>query len=245
MRFIYNPCIDPYYNLACEEYLLKNGAEDVAMLWRNANAVIIGRNQVAADEVDAVCAERHGVKVVRRMTGGGAVYHDLGNINYTFIVRNGASSLNDNDSGAIDFARFAAPVVAFLNKLGVPAECSGRNDITAGGKKISGTAKAMHDADVLFHGTLLVETDLERLSCVLKPNYDKLKRHGIESVSARIANLKELTGLNTDELLALLSAEFKASGFIENPLTAEEAAEIEKLRDEKYAAREWTYGEIV
>lgn len=134
MRFIYNPCTDASFNLAAEEWLLRNSETDIFMLWRNAASVIVGRNQNSHSEINADYVQQHGIPVVRRLTGGGAVFHDLGNINFTFI------SLN-NHSGLLDFKRFAAPITEALNALGVPCEFNGRNDMVVGESKISGNAR--------------------------------------------------------------------------------------------------------
>jgi len=230
---ILNKNNDPAFNLACEEYLLKNKREDIAMLWQNDNAVIIGRNQIIENEVDAEYAEKHGIKVVRRQTGGGAVYHDLGNINYTFIARGAGGYFND-------YIYFTRPITAFLQKLGIKAEFSGRNDIVAGGRKISGTAQVMYKDDVLFHGTLLVDTDIERLKSVLKPDYEKLGRHGIKSIVSRVVNLNEYTRLSAEELMRLLYAEFLEGGE-DYQLSADDIKETEIIARNKYRSREWNY----
>ena len=136
MRTILLETTDPHFNLAAEEYFLMHGEEDIRMLWRNDRAVIIGKNQNTWAEVNVPYTEANGISVVRRLSGGGAVFHDLGNVNYTFITAY-------KEGGGIDFARFTAPILQVLHSLGVPAELGGRNDILADGVKISGNAQAV------------------------------------------------------------------------------------------------------
>ena len=238
MEIIYNANTDAYYNLACEEYLLKNKADNIFMVWRNKNAVIIGRNQNPKEEIDEAYVKEKGIKVVRRLTGGGAVYHDLGNINYTFIQRGAKEHFND-------YKYFAAPIIEFLKSVGITAEFSGRNDILTDGKKISGTAQVMVDNDVLFHGTLLIDTDISVLSKCLKPDYTKLERHGIKSVESRVVNLKDAMGGRTaEQVMRLLYDAFKDyKGYKsrEYVLTKEDDKAIKELAKEKYGTREWNY----
>ena len=156
--------LDPCFNLAFEEQLLETvRSGELLMLWQNDRTAVIGLNQNAAEEVDAGAAKRLGVTVVRRMTGGGAVYHDLGNLNYSFITDAG-------DAAELSFERFTAPVCAALGSLGVPAEATGRNDITVRGLKVSGTARRLYAGRILHHGTLLFRTDRETMSAVLRPD---------------------------------------------------------------------------
>ena len=238
MLIIFNDNTDAYYNLACEEYLLKNKTDNIFMVWRNKNAVIIGRNQNPAEEIDGAYVKEKDIKVVRRLTGGGAVYHDLGNINYTFVQRGAKEHFND-------YKYFAAPIIEFLKTLGVTAEFSGRNDIIADGKKISGTAQVMVNEDVLFHGTLLIDTDINVLAKCLKPDYTKLERHGIKSVESRVTNLKQAIGdmpvSRVMELLYNAFKEYKGYKSREYKLTADDGAAIRKLVESKYGTREWNY----
>jgi len=242
MLIIKNTCTDAYFNLAAEEYLLKRKAEDVFMAWRNDRAVIIGRNQDAAREVDDRYAAANGIKVVRRLTGGGAVYHDAGNVNYTFIQRKASEHFGD-------FPYFAAPVIAFLKRLGVDAEFKGKNDIVVklnseATAKIAGTAQVMFSGDILFHGTLLIDADMGVLAKVLKPDYEKLERHAIKSISSRVANLKDLFNkpYTALEIIDLLIAEFlKQPGAAEYGFTKEDNEGIIKLTKEKYSTRRWNY----
>ena len=184
---------DPYFNLAMEEYLIDTaGDEEIFILWRNEPSVIIGRNQNAFSELDVSFAREHDIKVVRRLTGGGAVFHDLGNINYTFISP-------DIDGGSLNFARFCEPIVRALRALGLDASLSGRNDILAEGRKVSGTAQCVRSGHVMHHGTLLWDADFSAMAGVLRPDTEKLAAKGIKSVRSRVGNIRALLAELGDE----------------------------------------------
>ena len=182
MKFIRLHTTDPYYNLAVEEYLFTHTEDDVFMLWQNDRTVVIGKNQNAYAELDLALAREKGIRVARRITGGGAVYHDMGNLNYTYI------STRTSGEG-IDFATFSEPIVHVLSSFGVRAELSGRNDLLVDGKKISGNAQHAVGERVLHHGTLLYDSDLSMLSSVLRVDPEKLSAKAIRSVSSRVMNL--------------------------------------------------------
>ena len=232
MRSYINDSTDPYFNLAAEQYLLDTEPEPVFMLWRNSASVIIGRNQNAYAEIDREFVAANGIAVVRRLTGGGAVFHDTGNLNYTFIV--------PDDRSGLDFARFCAPVIELLRSLGVPAEFTGRNDMTADGRKFSGNAQCVYNGKVMHHGTLLFSADFSRMSGALCVDPDKMVSKGIKSVRSRVCNLNEyLPGMPVTGFRDLLQNTLC-------PETAEfseaQRAGIERLRDEKYSTWEWNYG---
>ncbi len=176
---------DPYYNLALEEYLFSETDDDIFMLWQNEPCVVIGKNQNAYAEINIDKARENGVKIVRRITGGGAVYHDLGNVNYTFIS-------SKNEEKGIDFAFFTRPIIDALSSLGVSAELSGRNDLLVDGKKFSGNAQHSSDKRTLHHGTLLYNSDLSVLSSVLNVDKEKIQSKGIKSTRSRVINLSEI-----------------------------------------------------
>jgi lipoate-protein ligase A len=186
---IINESVNPYYNLALEEYLLKetDPGDDLFMLWQNRPAIIVGRNQNTWDEINLDFVRKNNIAVVRRMTGGGAVYHDLGNLNFTFIARDRKES-----SAILDFARFARPVVDALRELGVPAEFSGRNDIVVDGAKVSGNAQYRYKDLVLHHGTLLFDSRIEDMVQALNVSKDKIASKGVASVRSRVASQKIL-----------------------------------------------------
>ena len=243
MRVIFHGSLDPYFNLAAEEWLLDNAADDVFMLWRNDRSVIIGKNQNAWREVDAAYVREANVAVVRRLTGGGAVFHDPGNVNYTFITA----------GGGIDFARFAAPVLRALASLGVAATLGGRNDLVApDGAKISGSAACVRRTPLgerrLHHGTLLFDADLSEMARALTPDKDKLASKGIASVKSHVANIRALspalTEVDAPQFAAML-ADFAAAEFRAKitDLTDAEREGIAALADAKYRTWVWNWGE--
>lgn len=241
MRIILQPSLDPAFNLAVEEVLLARESEDVFMLWRNAPAVVIGRNQDAWAEVDLAYAKEHGIAVVRRLSGGGAVYHDEGNVNFTFI----AAATGDG----VDFRPFTEPIIRALAALGVQARLDGRNDILAGDAKISGNAQCTYrrpdgTSRLLHHGTLLLATDMTPLGAVLRPRPEKLRSRGIASVRSRVTNLTALPGF--PKMSAEAFMEYLAKAAVEGggmrPLTAEECACAEALKQSRYGTWEWNYG---
>ena len=239
MIIIQNKSTEPYFNMASEEYLSDHLTEDIFMLWQNEKSVIIGKNQNAFAELDKAFIDSHGNKAVRRLTGGGAVFHDIGNVNYTFITAKGDNSL--------DFARFCAPVIDALKELGVTAELTGRNDIAVDGFKISGNAQCVRGERFIHHGTLLFDADLGEMAGALRPDPLKLQSKGIDSVRSRVTNLRPLLAKQLD------TAGF--IGFIENyvaehaditqirDLTEEEKNGIQHLADTKYSTWEWNFGE--
>ncbi len=237
MLFIYNESTDPYFNLAAEEYLVQNLSEEIFMLWRNDNTIVIGRNQNTLGEINYDYVRTQGISVVRRMSGGGAVFHDLGNINFTFIVN------SDNDFS--NYQKFTEPVIDFLHTLGVEARLKGRNDLVIGEQKISGNAQYMYKNRMMHHGTLLYSASQEKLTDALKVSPDKIKSKGIQSVRSRVTNI------STHMQEALSPEEFIrrfADYMVKNKPDCQyydlnqHKNEIEKLRDEKYATWAWNFG---
>ena len=202
MRFLSLSSTDPAFNLALEECLLQWLPADhpgLFLLWQNAPSVIVGRHQVTLDEIDSDFVRRRGLPVVRRMTGGGAVYHDLGNLNFSFME-------NAHGRKTVDFARYLRPVCAALAELGVQASLTGRNDLEAGGRKISGSAQSLRHGRILHHGTLLVSLDFGELVQALHVDPDKIRSKGIASVRSRVANISEFwaPGSSMESLRAAL-----------------------------------------
>lgn len=223
---------DPFFNLSAEEYFLCEKDEDFFLLWQNEPCIVIGRNQNAADEINGDYVRTRSLPVVRRMTGGGAVYHDTGNLNFSFII-----------NGEADRVELCRPVIDVLRSIGVVAEISGRNDILVGGKKISGTAMCSRGGRSLFHGTLLISTDLEAMSEALKPDETKLIGHGVKSVRSRVANLSEYTEeVSPDIIGAMLAGYMTERGGEIYELGESDIEAIEKLRDSKYSTDEWNCG---
>ena len=228
---------DPAYNLAFEEYVQTNRREgNYLILWQNRNAVIIGRNQNAEAEINREFVDSHGICVVRRNTGGGAVYHDLGNLNYSFLTD--AAAPEDRSA-----TTFTAPVVEALKNLGLEAAASGRNDILVSGHKVSGTAQYLMKGRLLHHGTLLFDSDLSAVSGALNPDPTKFQSKGIKSVRSRVGNIRQFLpkDLTLSEFWAYLKTSL-ADTLIPSSLTAEELAAVEALKQEKYDTWQWNYG---
>ena len=240
MLLIYNDSTNPAYNLAMEEYLLTRKREDIAMLWRNDNAVIIGRNQNAVEELNLEFIREKNVTVIRRMTGGGAVFHDLGNVNFTFIEPNQEDSFNN-------YARFTRPICGYLNTLGVDAQLSGRNDLTVEGMKISGNAQTVKNGRIMHHGTLLFSANMSDLAGALKPRPIKIESKGIKSIRSRVTNISAhlAAPMTVLEFLEGLKQYFldTVPGISEYLLTSEDKAAADKLVEEKYGRWEWNYGQ--
>lgn len=229
MRFLVNSSTDPYFNMAYDEYCLTRlGAEEpLFYLWRNRPSVIIGLNQNAYGEVNLEYLRSRGISLARRVTGGGAVYHDLQNLNYSIIGRKVSPE----------------PIVGALRSLGVDAELSGRNDIFVGGRKVSGYARRVWQDRELVHGTLMYDVDLDTLGAALCVPGSKLETKGIASVRSRVANLRDcLPGLASITDFAAAMQSLLACGDGGAELEKSAVAEIEKLAEEKFASWEWIYG---
>ena len=186
MLCIVDSVTDPYWNLAAEEYLLTALTGPVFRLWRNSSSVIVGRYQNAAAEINSEYVRTRGIPVVRRLTGGGAVFHDLGNVNYTFIDR----KVEGEDTAAM-FRRFTAPVISALRSLGVEASLEGRNDLVISGRKFSGNAVCVHGDRVLQHGTLLFSASVADLSGALNTRPEKFIGKSVQSNRSRVTNISE------------------------------------------------------
>ncbi len=238
MYFIEGQSHDPAYNLALEEHLYRSvneGHPGYFLLWQNAPSIIVGRFQNTAQEVNRPFVEERGIHVVRRISGGGAVYHDLGNVNYSFIV--------PNDEGTpFDFARHARPVIDALAKLGVEAESGGRNDLLIDGRKFSGSAQHMDRRRLLHHGTLLFDSDLSILEQALSVDEEKFTSKGFKSVRSRVTNILPMLPepISVEEFIDALRGAL--SGTDTSSLDEAQLSEIRRLRDEKYATWEWNWG---
>jgi len=231
---------DPRINLAIEEYLLRNLKIDVDILlfYINEPSIIIGRNQNTLEEINLPYVEQHNIHVVRRLSGGGAVYHDLGNLNFSFINNSGKEDLHN-------FKKFTAPVIHFLNKLGVAASSSGRNDILVDGLKISGNAQYITGKRMVSHGTLLFNSNLSHVSDALNVKISKISSKGIKSVRSRVANIIDYLDNPMDilEFRALLKNDIlMQSGIEEYSLSADDWTAIRNLADERYFRWEWNFG---
>jgi len=239
MLLIYNRETRPAYNLAAEEYMLTEKSEDIVMLWRNSDSVIIGRNQNAIEEMNLDYIKENDITVIRRLTGGGAVFHDLGNLNFTFIKSNDEKLFND-------YSTFTAPVREYLESLGVKCELSGRNDITIEGAKISGNAQTVKRGRIMHHGTLLFSSNMSKLSGALKVREIKAESRGIKSYRSRVTNIFE----HLSEKMGIEEfSEGLYEWFAENipdaekyEITQADREKIERLVEEKYGLWEWNFG---
>ena len=231
-KFITHLNNDAYFNLASEEYLLKQTDGYYFYLWINSPAVIVGLNQNTLQEVNLAYTDSNDIKVVRRLTGGGAVYHDNGNLCYTIIA---PYEQNENN-----YRKFTAPIIEYLNQLGVKAEFSGRNDLTIGGQKISGNAQTVYKDRIMHHGTILFNSDMSVLTRALNPSKLKIESKGIKSVRARVTNVSEhlKTPIDINEFKAGLKNKFLKDcveyGFAKTDILA-----INKLVKEKYSQYDW------
>ena len=237
MLCIYNPSTEPYFNLAAEEYFLDSCKEDVFMLWRNEPAIIVGKFQNSLAEINLDYVQEKNIKVVRRQTGGGAVFHDLGNLNFTFI---------ETDSNG-NFQTFTEPILKVLNQLGVDARFEGRNDLTINGMKFSGNAQCVHHNRTLHHGTLLFAAAMTDLSQALKVNPLKFQDKAVKSVRKRVTNISEHLA---DKSFTVMDLKDAIMQYVKstNPdavsyeLTESDKASIQRLVEEKYSTWEWNFG---
>ncbi|MCL2066006.1 MAG: lipoate--protein ligase [Treponema sp.] len=231
---------DPSYNLALEQFVFDHldQSHDYFMLWQNDRSVIIGKNQNTIEEINLPYIKEHNMNVVRRLSGGGAVYHDLGNINFTFIT----DAVTENP---VDFHAFCEPIKKALISFGVPVVFNGRNDMTVNEKKISGNAQYKKNKRVMHHGTLLYDADLEALSKALNVANDKIESKGIKSVKSRVTNIRPY--MKTDMPVSVFFEALK-NYFISNfnmkkyQLSVNDETEIEKIKDKVYSQWSWNYG---
>lgn len=243
MKYLVNNSNDPRYNLAFEEYCFKHLdlKDDYVILWINGPAIIIGKNQNTIEEINQDFVNEKGIKVVRRITGGGAVYHDLGNLNFSIISMSSGPE-------KIDFKKYNIPIVKALEKLGVKCELTGRNDITLDGKKFSGIAQSVWRGRVLNHGTIMFDVELDVLSKALQVKQDKIESKGVKSVRSRVTNIKPYLTVDVDiyefrDLLLKSIFEMEGLELEEHKLSQEDLDNIQKLFEEKYSTWEWNYGE--
>ena len=230
MRFLTNPSTDPWYNMSFDEYCLEQyPSNDVFFyLWRNRPSVIVGANQNVYTEVNLGYLEANDIRLARRVTGGGAVYHDLQNLNYTIVGREVSPE----------------PVAQALRALGVPAELTGRNDIFVEGRKVSGYARRLWRDRQIIHGTLMYDVDLDTLARALDVPGSKLAVKGIASVRSRVANLKDyLPQFPSLDALQAALGEILAAGDGELPFEDARRAEVQALSDAKFSTWEWIYGQ--
>ena len=237
MYFLESFSHDPRFNLALEQYLFDrlDRRHSYFLLWQNANTIVVGKHQNTMAEINAAYVSRHQVQVVRRLSGGGAVYHDLGNVNYTFIT--------DASGSGYDFSTFCGPVVEILRLLGVSAQVNGRNDITIGEQKCSGSAQYRREGRVMHHGTLLFDSDLDAVGQALAVPPDKISSKGLPSVRSRVTNVRPhlARDMDTPSFLAALRESF-GRAMTPFALTERDLAQVKEIQAQVYDRWEWNYG---
>jgi len=244
MKFIDNKGItDPYINLALEEYVLQHfGEKDTYLLFYiNEPSIIIGKNQNSVEEINTEYVDKNNIKVVRRLSGGGAVYHDKGNLNFSFITKDDGDSFHN-------FAKFTEPVVKALNKMGVPAELIGRNDLLIEGRKFSGNAQFATKGRMFSHGTLMFDSEIEHVVAALNVKKEKIESKGIKSIRSRVANITEFLDekISMDEFKkTILQFIFDVDDLEDVPqyeLSEQDWENVYELSKKRYQQWEWNYG---
>ncbi len=229
----------PSYGLAIEEHFLKNLDGQYIMIWGSESSVVVGKHQNALAEVDFPYVYKNNIPVIRRLSGGGTVFHGPGNINFSFILEGKPGTL-------VDFKKYTQPVISFLNSLGLPAVFEGKNDIRIRGLKVSGNAEHVYRNRVLHHGTLLYDADLKTLNASINARHGRYNDKGVKSVRSRVANvasfLGNAPGLNTFRkmLISYLEDHFNAGPALR--LSEADLRTIKDLIDKKYSRWEWNYG---
>lgn len=239
MLFIFLENTDPYFCLAAEEYLLKNYSEDIFMLWQSHNTVVVGKHQNALGEINYRYVNENHIRVARRISGGGTVFHDYGNVNFTFIK-------NVSGPQEISFKRFTQPIVDALATLGITAVTSGRNDLLADNRKISGNAEHVYKNRVLHHGTLLYNSDLENLGNAIRVVPGKYRSKAVQSNRSVVVNISEFieNPPSVSEFIGLIM-DFQTGASSENQifrLAEDDISTIKKLSAEKFETYEWLFG---
>lgn len=228
---------DPFYNQAFEEFVYQTFLEDdVFLLWQNTPAVVVGSSQNICREVHVESLRRLGIPVVRRATGGGTVYHDLGNVNYTYIMQ---------APGSLDYDKVLTPVIQALNAIGVPARKNRVCDIAIGDRKISGSAQRMVRGRLLHHGTLLFSSDLTMLDQITTHRKnDCFQSKGTQSAICTVTNIRDhlASPMTIEEFQTRLLRQMVPPGSLHVTLSPEQEAQVCQLRDEKYRSWQWTWG---
>lgn len=241
MLCIKNESIEPFFNMATEEYLLKNFDRDIFMLWRNNNAIVVGKHQNTLAEINVEYVKEKQIKIVRRLSGGGAVFHDLGNLNFTFIQKS-----KDDDGYLVDFKKYTKPIIDILRKLDINAKFEGRNDITIDGKKFSGNAEHVFRNKILHHGTILYTSNMKDVSEALKVNPLKFKDKAIKSVKSRVTNVSDhlKQPLHIDKFTDMIMQHIMDMypDAVPYELTEEDKEKIQELADKKYSTWDWNFG---
>jgi lipoate-protein ligase A len=239
MLFVERLQTDPFFNIAAEEYLFKHFEEDVFMLWQNQASIVIGKHQNAYAEINYPCVKTNQIPVIRRISGGGTVYHDEGNLNFSFISK-------AHSDERISFKRILEPVIRILHGLSVPCELSGKSDLKIQGKKISGNAEHILKDKILHHGTLIYSTNPETIRLMLRNGSDRYYGKAVKSnpsettfISKYVQPSQTLRDF-TDRLRDAFMKEFAPAGFYS--LTEEDHFRITQLVDQKYKTWQWNFG---
>lgn len=239
MKYIKTNWDIPYYNFALEEYLMNEAPEDSYLFFYiHRPSIIVGKHQNTIEEINKEFVEEKGIIVARRLSGGGAVYHDEGNLNFSFVQKAQEQEFNN-------FEKFTRPIINALKELGVEAELSGRNDILVDGKKISGNAQYYKKGRILSHGTLLFDADMTNLSKALKVKDLKIKSKGIKSVRSRVTNIKE----HMEKDMSIIELKDYILDYISNNEDISEyvlnESELEKINEaakNKFSTWDWNWG---
>ena len=240
MIYIESDSTDPYYNLALEEYVFEDldKGEEYLILWQNANSIIVGKYQNTAEEVNQSFVDEHHIRVARRLSGGGAVYHDTGNLNYTLIV-------DQKNNPDFNFSLFVIPVIEALRELGVNAEFNGRNDLTIGGRKFSGQSQYAKGGRIMHHGCIMLDSNLENVQDALRVKAAKFESKSIKSVRSRVTTINEHapSPISMETFKKTLKRHVLSTNDGETyTLTPEDKTEIERLTRDKYSTWDWNYG---
>lgn len=240
MRYVTYMGTDAYTNIATDTWLLNNlnTKEPVFALWQNNNAIIVGQNQNTFGEVNQDFVDEHQIEVVRRVTGGGAVYHDLGNLNFTLFVP-------IESAANVDFKKFSEPVLRALHTLGIDAEASGRNDLLVNGKKISGVAQRYAKGYLMHHGTLLFDSNVDTMVRSLNVADEKFISKAAKSVRSRVGMIKDVApkGLTLQDFWDAVQYELTDHGKDQEiVLTPQQKQEIIQLTADKFSTWDWNYG---
>ncbi len=239
MIILNRPQTDPYFNLAAEEYLVKNSQEALFMLWQNTTSVVIGKHQNALKEINLQFLNEQNIPVIRRISGGGAVFHDLGNLNYSFINFGAREKL-------VNFKKYSQPILDVLQNLGVDAYLDGKSDLKIAGKKFSGNASHVHKNTVLHHGTLLFSSKLNLLENSIKASEENFTDKAVKSNRSRVTNIQSHLSKSfslekfKQEIIHHLIQKFPETKI--RDFSSGELDEIQKLANEKYKSWEWNFG---